>query len=73
MKMRQEFTRNNWVTGASSPWVHDYSIANVGSSGNATIYEIRFNLASSTGKAGEDLVKVTVQYDNSTWSITKVI
>lgn len=72
MKMRLEFTSNNWVTGASSPWVRDYSIVNIGISGNATKYEIRFNLTSSTGKAGEDLVKVTVQHDNSTWFITKV-
>ena len=71
MKMRQEFAGNGWVTGASSPWVNDFNITNTGSSVNLVTYEIHFNLASSTGNAGDDLVKVSVQQNKTTWYITK--
>jgi len=71
MKMRQEFSGNGWVTGVSSPWVNDFSITNTGSSENSATYEVRFKLATSTGNTGEDLVKVSVKQNKTTWYITK--
>jgi len=51
-----------WVTGASSPWIEHYEIDKETMTGDGTWeYEVRFELADSTGTAGSAADKVAVR------------
>ncbi len=73
-----------WVTGTSSPWVEHYEITKETKVGeNAWEYEVRFELATSTGPAGSSVNNVIVkQYEpdaalpslhpNQKWYVSRV-
>jgi hypothetical protein len=67
---KKSYEELGWVTGVSSPWVEKYVISNGTPSENGTwTYTITFTMASSTGGAGEGVVKVSVAQLNDKWVI----
>jgi len=60
-KSRMDYEYFGWVTGTSSPWAERYEIASEENKGDGTWeFEIRFEMATSTGPAGTSVHRVAV-------------
>lgn len=72
-KQQVKFEALNWVTGTSSPWVSQFTINNEEKhSEDEWKYEIQFELATSTGKAGTYQVEVVVKKYADNWYIAQI-
>lgn len=68
-----EFEKQNWVTGVSSPWIEAYQIIKTKKVNATTFsYDIRFALATSTGTAGSEDFKLTVQQYKKNWYVSQI-
>jgi len=62
-----------WVTGTSSPWVNQFIISNEQKVSEVERkYDIQFELASSTGPAGNYKVEVIVKRYSDKWYIAQI-
>lgn len=62
-----------WVTGTSSPWVERYEIVKETQTGDGVWeYEVKFELATSTGPAGSGLHKIVVKQYEQNWYISQI-
>jgi hypothetical protein len=63
----------NWVTGVSSPWVDKYEIveSKAGSNGEHEV-TVKLSYATSTGSAGEYLVKLYMIQEDNYWVINNI-
>lgn len=60
-KSRMDYESFGWVTGTSSPWAERYEIDSEENKGDGTWeFEIRFEMATSTGPAGTSVQRVAV-------------
>jgi hypothetical protein len=70
---RLENTFPNWVTGASSPWVEGYEIAEakkIGAQEHAFL--VLFSTATSAGPAGTYTARLSVVREGGYWRVSKV-
>lgn len=64
---------SHWVTGVSSPWVEAYQVVEETKiQTNQVEYVIEFDLYTSTGFAGKDSARLTVEKINDYWYITSL-
>jgi hypothetical protein len=77
-KMQADYVQQNWVTGASSPWVQSYKITRQVQQGGSWEFEIQYQMMTSGGSAGtqSDRIRVYQLQGNDThppgWYITQV-
>lgn len=72
-KQKAKFEALNWVTGTSSPWVNQFTVTNEEKhSEEEWKYDIQFELATSTGKAGTYQVEVVVKKYADNWYIAQI-
>ncbi|MBN6187608.1 hypothetical protein JQN58_11830 [Aneurinibacillus sp. BA2021] len=72
-KQQAKMEEQHWVTGVSSPWVANYQISKAKKVNTSTFtYDIHFSLATSTGAAGTEIYRVTVQQYKKNWYISKI-
>ncbi|TSI09686.1 hypothetical protein [Lysinibacillus sp. BW-2-10] len=73
-KVYTTLAANHWVTGVSSPWVETYKIISEKElkSKKQMEYVVEFNLFTSTGKAGTDLARLTLEKSGEQWLIKKI-
>ena len=72
-KERANYEGSGWVTGQSSPWVDQFNIIRNSKLGNEEWeYEVQFELATSTGKAGTNLTQVDVKKYEDSWYISQI-
>ncbi|MFT9849721.1 DL-endopeptidase inhibitor IseA family protein [Aneurinibacillus sp. REN35] len=68
-----EFEKQNWITGVSSPWIEAYQIIKTKKVNATTFtYDIRFTLATSTGTAGSEDFRLTVQQYKKNWYVSQI-
>jgi hypothetical protein len=67
----KQYEELNWVTGISSPWIDKYELsAGVKTDNGDVSYEVAFFLATSSGSAGAEKLKVTAGSRDGKWLIT---
>ncbi|SOC22547.1 hypothetical protein SAMN05880501_11446 [Ureibacillus xyleni] len=73
-KVTKKFEENHWVTGGSSPWVETYQVVSEKElkAGTKMEYVVEFHLFTSTGKAGTDQARLTVEKNGNNWFITNI-
>nr|WP_106783133.1 hypothetical protein [Lysinibacillus timonensis] len=68
-----ELEHSHWVTGVSSPWVETYKIVSQKEiDKNKIEFQVQFDLYISTGFAGKDTARLTVEKVNERWYITSL-
>ncbi|ACX52927.1 hypothetical protein Adeg_1843 [Ammonifex degensii KC4] len=68
-----EFASLGWETGTSSPWVERYEvIKEVSLPGGKWLYEVKFDLMTSTGPAGSKVIWVTVVPCDQHWCVAQL-
>ena len=72
--LTKSMENSHWVTGVSSPWVETYRIISQKEKvKNKRIeYIVEFDLFTSTGKAGKDQARLTVEKIGEKWLITSL-
>lgn len=72
-KLLSKYKEIMWVTGTSSPWVKQYIILNEQKeTEEVRKYEIQFELATSTGTAGNYTIEVSIKKYSNKWYITQI-
>ncbi|RDV84359.1 copper amine oxidase N-terminal domain-containing protein [Ammonifex thiophilus] len=68
-----DFASLGWVTSTSSPWVEKYGvIKEVSLPGGKWLYEVKFDLMTSTGPAGSQVMWVTVAPCDQHWCVANL-
>lgn len=68
-----EFESCGWITGTSSPWVENYEIIKETQAPDGSrVYEVKFNVMTSTGPAGSYITKVIVKQYGQHWFIDRL-
>jgi hypothetical protein len=72
--LTKSMENSHWVTGVSSPWVETYKILSQKEliKHKRMEFIVEFDLATSTGKAGKDAARVTVEKIDDRWYITSL-
>lgn len=66
------YAEYGWSTGTSSPWIDQMDIVDPVSEKDRLIYTINYYYRTSTGPAGEGVVKVTLDQKDGKWYISDV-
>jgi len=72
-KNYRDYAESGWITGTSSPWVEEFTIMETpAASPTEHSYQVKLNLATSTGPAGTYLQQVIVSQEGDRWVITQI-
>ncbi|OQB25529.1 MAG: hypothetical protein BWY11_00289 [Firmicutes bacterium ADurb.Bin182] len=72
-KKQLEKTFPNWVTGVSSPWVEDVTIAGAEKPAeNEYVFDLKVYTMTSAGPAGEYDARLTVSLEDGFWRISDI-
>lgn len=67
------FEQYHWVTGASSPWVETFRVIQKRELADKSLeYVVEFDVYTSTGKAGKDQARVSLNKQGEKWLITGI-
>lgn len=73
-KLHTKYEEMMWVTGTSSPWVNRFTISDEQKiSEEERKYNVQFELATSTGSAGNYKVEVIVKKYSDKWYIVQIL